>query len=93
MQRETLLAILGSAPGLRKEGTRYQVGDGHSIAVYVGQPGRAAAIEHVLTINVPETHLEVEARDRGTFYLSYDAIHCVLAASRKERKGAAGVGF
>lgn len=93
MQRDTLLAILGSAPGLRKDGARFQVEDGHSIAVYVGQPGRAAAIEHVLTIAVPESHLEVEARDRGTFYLPYDAVHCVLAASRKERKGTAGVGF
>jgi hypothetical protein len=93
MQRETLLAILGSAPGLKKSGARYQVEDGHGIAVYVGQPGRAAAIEHVLTIAVPESHLEVEARDRGTFYLPYDAVNCVLATSRKERKGAAGVGF
>jgi hypothetical protein len=94
MQRETLLAILGSVPGLRKDGARYLTQDGQEIAVYVGQPGRAAAVEHVLSITAPETHLEIEARDRGTFYLAYDAVHGVLATPRKERKGAAGgVGF
>lgn len=94
MQRETLLAILGSVPSLRKDGARFHTEDGHSVAVYVGQPGRAAAIEHVLAIAVPETHLEIEARDRGTFYLAYDAVHGVLATPRKERKGiSGGVGF
>lgn len=96
MQRETLLAILGNVPGLRKDGAHFHVDeDGHTVAVYVGQPGRATAIEHVLAIAVPETHLEIETRDRGTFYLAYDAVHGVLATARKkERKGTSGgVGF
>ena len=66
MQRETLLAILGTVPGLRKDGARYLVQDGLEIAVYVGQPGRAAALEHVLGVGVPETPHEVEVRDSGT---------------------------
>jgi hypothetical protein len=93
MQRETLLAILGSVSGLRKDGARFFVEDGQEIAVYVGQPGRAAALEHVLTVCVPESHLEVEVRDRGPVYFPDDAVHGVLATPRKERKGTAGVGF
>ena len=95
MQRETLLAILERATGLSKDGERYTVREGHQLTVFIGQPGRSVAIEHVLGLLASATHLEVEARDRGTFYLGYDALHALLDAPRKDRKGgpAGGVGF
>jgi hypothetical protein len=93
MQRETLLAILERAEGVRKDGDRLRVNDEHHVTVYVGQPGRAVAIDHVLSLFLAPTHLELEARDRGTFYVSYDAVHALLDADKKEKKGAPGVGF
>lgn len=93
MQRETLLAILERAQGVRLDGDRHRTSDDHQLTVYVGQPGRAVAIDHVLSLFVAPSHLEIEARDRGTFYVSYEAIHALLDAGKKERKGAAGVGF
>lgn len=93
MQRETLQTILRRAEGVQQDGDRYRVEEDHELTVYFGQPGRAVAIDHVLSIVLADTHLEVEARDRGTFYASYDVIHALLDTRRKGRHGAAGVGF
>jgi hypothetical protein len=93
MQRETLLAILQRAAGVSADGDRHRTGDGHQVTIYVGQPGRAVAIDHVLSLFLAATHLEIEARDRGTFYVAYDAVHAVLDAGKNEKKGAARAGF
>jgi hypothetical protein len=36
--------------------------------------------------------VEVEARDRGTFYVAYDVLHALLDARRKDRRGSMGGG-
>ena len=88
MQRETLLAILQRADGVSADGDRHRTNDGHQLTVYVGQPGRAVAIDHVLSLQLAPTHIEIEARDRGTFYVSYEAVHALLDAGKNEKKGA-----
>jgi hypothetical protein len=94
MQRDTLLTILQRAPAVRLDGDRYLVNDDHDLTVYLGQPGRATAIDHVLSIALAEEHIEVEARDRGTLYVTYEVVHALLDGRRKERRGTAGgVGF
>jgi hypothetical protein len=93
MQRETLQTILRRAPGMQEDGERFRVREDHEVTFYLGQPGRAVSIEHVLSVLLADTHLEIEARDRGTFYAAYEVVHALLENRRKERKGAAGVGF
>jgi hypothetical protein len=93
MQRETLQTILRRAAGLQQDGERFRVRDDYELTVYFGQPGRAVAIEHVLSVLLADAHIEIEARDRGTFYATYDVVHALLESRRRERKGAAGVGF
>ena len=93
MQRETLQVILRRTDGVQQDGDRFRVKEERQLAVYLGQPGRAVAIEHVLSILLADAHIEIEARDRGTFYVTYDVVHALLDAPRKERKGASGVGF
>jgi hypothetical protein len=93
MQRETLQTILRRAAGLQQDGERYRVKEDHELTVYFGQPGRAVAIEHVLSLVLADTHIEIEARDRGTFFADYGIVHALLHSPRKDRKGAAGVGF
>ena len=97
MQRETLQTILRRTEAVEQDGEQdgdaYRVKEGHQLTVYFGQPGRAVAIDHVLSIVLADTHLEVEARDRGTFYAAYEVVHALLDARRKDRRGAAGVGF
>ena len=95
MQRETLLAMLQRAQGARLDGDRYRTEEGHELTVYLGQPGRAVAIDHVQSITLTDSHVEIEARDRGTFYATYEVIHALLdARRRKEGRGSgSGVGF
>jgi hypothetical protein len=93
MQRETLQTILRRAPGLQQAGSQFVVKDDYELTVYLGQPGRAVAIDHVISMLLADTHLEIEARDRGTFYAAYEVVHALLERRRKERRGAAGVGF
>ena len=93
MLRETLQTILRRAQGLQQDGERFRVKEDHELTIYFGQPGRAVAIDHVLAIVLADAHVEVEARDRGTFFADYGIVHALLDAPRKERRGASGVGF
>jgi hypothetical protein len=93
MQRETLQTILRRAPGMQEDGERFRVREDHEVTFYLGQPGRAVSIDHVLSVLLADTHIEIEARDRGRFYATYEVVHALLENRRKERKGAADVGF
>lgn len=93
MQRETLQTILRGGDFVQQDGERFRVSDDHELTAYFGQPGRAVAIEHVLSLRLADTHIEIEARDRGTFYATYEVVHALLQTRRRERKGTAGVGF
>lgn len=93
MQRETLEAILGRTTGLQRDGARWKAVEEHEVAVYVGRPGSALALQNVLSITLLDTHVEIEAKDRGAFYTTYEAIHAVLVGPRRERSSRGGVGF
>ena len=94
MQRDTLLSILQRTEAMRLDGDRFRVKEDHDLTVYLGQPGRATAIDHVLSLALADGHIEVEARDRGTFYVTYEVVHALLDGRRKEHRGpGGGVGF
>ena len=93
MQRETLEAILGHSAGFSRDGGRFKAADEHEVAVYIGRPGSAMALQGVLSIVLIDTHVEIEVKDRGTFYTTYEALHAVLVGPRKERSSRGGVGF
>jgi hypothetical protein len=93
MQRETLEAILNRTSGLQRTEGRYRSVDEHEVAVYIGRPGSAMALQGVLSIVLLDTHCEIEAKDRGTFFTTYESLHAVLVGPRKERASRGGVGF
>lgn len=93
MQRETLEAILNRTSGLQRVEDRWRAVDEHEVAVYVGKPGSAMALQSVLAVSLIDTHVEIEVKDRGTFYTAYEALHAVLVGPRKERASRGGVGF
>ena len=94
MLRDTLLTILQRTEAVEADGGRYRVTDDHDLTVYVGQPGRATAIDHVLSLVLGDAHIEIEARDRGIFYVTYEVVHALLDGRRKEKRGTGGgVGF
>jgi len=93
MQRETLEAILGNSPGFSRDGGRFKAAEEHEVSVYIGRPGSAMALQGVLSIVLVDTHVQIDVKDRGSFYTSYDALHAVLVGPRKERTSRGGVGF
>jgi hypothetical protein len=93
MQRETLEAILGRTSGLERSDGRWKSVEEHEVSAYIGRPGNAMALQGVLSIGLYDTHLELEVKDRGTFYTTYEALHAVLVGPRKERTSRGGVGF
>ena len=93
MQRETLEAILNHTSGLQKVEGRWKAVDEHEVSVYVGKPGSAMALQGVLGVSLIDSHVEIEVKDRGTFYTTYEALHAVLVGPRKERAARGGVGF
>ena len=93
MQRETLEAILNRTSGLSRAEGRYRAVEEHEVAVYVGKPGSAMALQPVIALAMLDTHVEIEVKERGTFFTTYEALHAVLVGPRKERAGRGGVGF
>ena len=93
MQRETIESILGRAGGIERKGERFVSLDEHDFSVYIGRPGSAMALQGVLSIALLETHAEIEVKDRGTFYTTYEAVHALLVGPRKEKSARGGVGF
>ena len=93
MQRETLEAILGRTAGLEGGDGRWKAVEEHEVAVYIGRPGSAMALQGVMSIALLPTHAEIEVKDRGTFFTTYEALHAVLVGPRKERTARGGVGF
>jgi hypothetical protein len=93
MQRETLEAILNRTSGLQKVEGRWKAVDEHEVSVYVGKPGSAMALQGVLGVSLVDSHVEIEVKDRGTFFTTYEALHAVLVGPRKERAARGGVGF
>jgi hypothetical protein len=85
MQRETLEAILNRTSGLTLSEGRWSAASEQEVAVYIGRPGSAMALQGVLSL--------IEVKDRGTFFTTYEALHAVLVGPRKERSGRGGVGF
>jgi len=93
MQRETLEAILGRTSGLQRADGRWKSIDEHEVSVYIGRPGSAMALQGVLSMALLDAHVEIEVKDRGTFFTTYEALHAVLVGPRKERSVRGGVGF
>lgn len=94
MQRETLELILSRTHGTERTADRFVTREAHELTVYVGRPGSAMALQNVLSITLADAHVEIEVKERGTFYTAYDAVHALLDGPRKERSGGrSGVGF
>ncbi|MDD9935163.1 MAG: hypothetical protein OXT09_16240, partial [Myxococcales bacterium] len=69
MERATLTAILERADGAeRGEGDLFRTKDGHELTLYLGRPGSAMPLPHVLSIALEELYACIEARERGTLY-------------------------
>jgi hypothetical protein len=92
MQRETLETILQRAEGIELDGDQYKVAESHDVTVLLGRPGQAMPVPHVVCLRLEGTHVELTARERGTLYTTYDAIHALLDSAKQKRDGT-NVGF
>jgi hypothetical protein len=92
MPRETLIAILDRVAEVETPGVRYRSRDERALTLYVGTPGRAMAVDHVLSIELAATHAIVEIKERGTLHVLDTDIHAVLDGLPRARRGG-GVGF
>ncbi len=92
MLRDTLVAILTRAAKADRPGARYIARPEHELTVYFGEPARAMNVDHVVALELTDTHVEVEIKERGVLYAPYEAIHAVLSTSARTKRGGS-VGF
>lgn len=92
MSRETLIAILTRAADADAAGKRYAARTDHELTVHFGDPARAMSVEHVVAVELTPTHAEIEVRERGILYAPYEAVHAVLSAPTRAKRGG-NVGF
>lgn len=92
MSRETLIAILDRAAKPDAGRKRYAARADHELTVHFGEPARPMSVDHVVAIELADTHVEVEVRERGVLYAPYEGVLAVLCAPRRDKRGAS-VGF
>ena len=93
MKRDTLHAILGRIPDMQSKKDRFDVGAGHHVALYVGQPGQAMVIGDIGTLSLESDVLMAQTRETATaHYLAYDDVHA-LTHRAPERKQDRRAGF
>ena len=77
-------AMLEAAPGIERDGNEYSVDEGHSLSVYIGQPGQAMEVSEVAKLRLDEAFCEATSREHQTVYLvEYSSLHglCVRPPS------------
>lgn len=84
MERPTFEAMLEAAPGIERDGNEYSVDEGHSLSVYIGQPGQAMEVSEVAKLRLDDAFCEATSREHQTVYLvEYSSLHglCVRPPS------------
>lgn len=51
------------------------------------------SIDHVVSVELVSTHVEIEIRDRGTLYAPYEAVHAVLDVPSRAKRASGSLGF
>jgi hypothetical protein len=87
MKREVLSEILVAAKGVDTKSGSFEVGEGHHVTFYVGQPGQAMVIGDVAGGKLADGFVELMTREtKTTTYLDYEAIHGVAVRPPKEEE-------
>lgn len=91
MSKDVLVEMLARVAGLKRDGALFVAKSEHQITIYIGEPGRAMAINDVERIELRESHLEVTAKARGTLYCSIEGTFAIAdnpeVAGRSKRAG------
>lgn len=81
------------AAEIDSSGSRYRARADHELTVHLGDPARAMSIDHVVSVELVSTHVEIEIRDRGTLYAPYEAVHAVLDVPSRAKRASGSLGF
>lgn len=91
MDRTLLQQILDAAPGFQKTDEGYVAGDEHRASIYLGKTGQATLLTDLVRIQLHDTHIEAEAKDRTLHFVVYEP---VLGLSvRRPRQDVPRTGF
>jgi hypothetical protein len=94
MRRETLTAILQSAPGMKQEEDGFRAEEENRFALYLGEPGNAMVVNDIRGITLADDYLVIDAGAKGRLYLSYETVHALGERDAEGvRAGGASVGF
>lgn len=88
MDRTLLASILEKSPGLQKSDTGFLVADEHRASIYLGGNGPTTSLTDLVRVQLHETHVEAEAKDRTLHFVVYEPIFGVSV--RRPREGEAG---
>ncbi|HJL18884.1 MAG TPA: hypothetical protein RMH99_24690 [Sandaracinaceae bacterium LLY-WYZ-13_1] len=74
MDRALIETILAGTSGLEKSDTGFQAADEHRASIYLGGSASTTVLSDLVRIQLHETHLEAEAKDRTLHFVTYDPI-------------------
>ncbi|MCA9578762.1 MAG: hypothetical protein R3B40_01705 [Polyangiales bacterium] len=87
MNRSTLENILDRASGVTratKNGSEFEVEEGHRVTFYLGRPGQAMEISDVQRCQLHDDFVELASGESETVtFVEYDAIHALAAKPPK----------
>lgn len=89
MQRSTLDQILQQSESFAAaDPNRFEVLEGHRVALHLGRPGRGLQVAEVKFCRLQEAFLEITSGDDGTvFFVEYGDVHALSCRPPKAASG------
>ena len=84
MERPTFEAMLEAANGVERDGNEYTVAEGHTLSVYIGEPGQAMEVTEVVAVRLDAAFCTATSREHNAVYcVEYSSLHglCVRPPS------------
>ena len=91
MDRTLLKQILDAAPGLQLTDKGYVAADEHRASIYLGKGGQATLVTDLVRIQLHDSHIEAEAKDRTLHFVVYEPVAGVTL--RRPREDVPRTGF
>lgn len=69
MQKETLVAILQSAPSATRDGAAFVFDPEHRATLYLARPGQTTTLSDLVRVEILSGFVRAEARDRTVHFV------------------------
>lgn len=93
MQKETLVAVLESAPNVKRDGSAFVFDPEHRATLYLARPGHTTSLADLVRVEMGAGYVRAEAKDRTVHFVVTDEIAGLSVRPPRDAAAPARTGF